>query len=417
MSESIASFNAGTETTPEFEGQSNMPNGYENLERIEVYKKSDGSEGLRGVIKLGVDDGAKEHSFILKDEDYELWGFDPEQKFEPQPVKAIWQNEGNNIPVIVTGFHGVKDDMTYYTIEGSNTGIPHDQIVWGEAPTPPSDVESSPEYKALLERFEALESRYSDLEAKYQELERKYNDLPDAEDLRADNQRLSTEVATLTSRNQELEDRNEFLEGRNKELEADNQRLASEAQSLTRERDDLIISNQHLREEFIGLRQSGVSQEIVWYRRPINWLGGIAAAAALVGTGIAIANHHELEELEHQKPIPQKTINYNYRQNESGGQSFSGGGGSDLNGLNIEYYNPETKVTGVALTRDTKLRLKKLSDGKFILTNGRKTIDIKWDSQGKVDYNTRHLLKANHYKMAWSANGQDGKRKITIVSE
>jgi hypothetical protein len=46
----------------------------------------------------------------------------------PLPVYALWHNGDHDEPVTITKVLGKQDGVVYYAIEGSQTGIPADQV-------------------------------------------------------------------------------------------------------------------------------------------------------------------------------------------------------------------------------------------------------------------------------------------------
>lgn len=49
------------------------------------------------------------------------------------PCKAIWRNAYSDQPVVVLGFAGFQDDMGFYAVEGSQTGVPSNELEFPES--------------------------------------------------------------------------------------------------------------------------------------------------------------------------------------------------------------------------------------------------------------------------------------------
>jgi hypothetical protein len=45
-----------------------------------------------------------------------------------QPRRAVWRNKDHDQPVTVTGEAGAHDGRRYLKIEGSETGVPEDEL-------------------------------------------------------------------------------------------------------------------------------------------------------------------------------------------------------------------------------------------------------------------------------------------------
>ena len=43
-------------------------------------------------------------------------------------IPAVWRNKENDVPISIIGVHGVREGIHYLMIEGSNTGVPENEI-------------------------------------------------------------------------------------------------------------------------------------------------------------------------------------------------------------------------------------------------------------------------------------------------
>jgi hypothetical protein len=49
-----------------------------------------------------------------------------------KPKPAMWRNKDYDAPINVTGELGEKDGKKFYAVEGSNTGVPEDELDFGD---------------------------------------------------------------------------------------------------------------------------------------------------------------------------------------------------------------------------------------------------------------------------------------------
>lgn len=71
-----------------------------------------------------------------------MWPFDKKRKRlnfidftrllkKNQRIHAVWQNKDHDAPVVITDYYGQYGTGTHYVrVEGSNTGIPLDEILF-----------------------------------------------------------------------------------------------------------------------------------------------------------------------------------------------------------------------------------------------------------------------------------------------
>jgi hypothetical protein len=107
-----------------------------------------------------------------------------------QEVPAIWHKNAEDIPVQVTGIKGTHEGVTYFGVEGSDTGIAETEIEWVKPEksqaTALTNEELTNELSGLHEQIRGMEET----------------------------------LQTITRQNQELTQRNQELTQRNKMLEA-----------------------------------------------------------------------------------------------------------------------------------------------------------------------------------------------------
>jgi len=48
-----------------------------------------------------------------------------------KPIEVVWQNEDHDLPVVLTGFMKHTNNEFFFSIEGSSTCIPFEQIDFG----------------------------------------------------------------------------------------------------------------------------------------------------------------------------------------------------------------------------------------------------------------------------------------------
>jgi len=97
---------------------------------------------------------------ISHDELLQTMGHDPNE--QQAPVSAIHHGEAHDRPVIVTGSWGVgEDNREYLKIEGSDTGVPRDEIEF-VSPDAPSEQAETPEELAEFSEYD-LSSKALDI--------------------------------------------------------------------------------------------------------------------------------------------------------------------------------------------------------------------------------------------------------------
>lgn len=144
------------------------------------------------IAIYGIEKDTRKKRRIATKKLIESYGRDPAKKAEP--AKAVWNNDGRDKNVMVTGSYGLADGEEFMRISGSKTGIPRSELKWvnNRGANPEKDdfqaqiTELRAENAGLSSRLEALEGRFDE----------------------------------VLARNQELETRNQELESRNQELEA-----------------------------------------------------------------------------------------------------------------------------------------------------------------------------------------------------
>lgn len=322
MSESITSFNVG----PGLQNhQNNMPVGYEQLERIEVYQKTDGSEGLRGIVKLGTDSDAKEHSFTLKHEDYEIWGFDPNEYQEYKENPKLWESL-NQVKLLADRVDSLEADNQ--KLRDEITGL-RKQIVTPKPSEPTSranaepvsntDTTSSPETPAAAEEPHVEPHQALDAEKNQTEFEQgdRVKVESASKEVTAGWVVLSTEVVK-DERGREVIP----VQGPNGEFEYVNPGQLREWQKLEITEKQTVVVDEHAEPTVIsqttettpaGIRTTTVEEtsttsptveRTFWERRR----GGLAVgAAALLGLIGIVYIAHEVEEAEHHQPAVQRT--------------------------------------------------------------------------------------------------------------
>jgi hypothetical protein len=171
---------------------------------------------------------------------------------------------------------------------------------------------------------------------------------------------------------------------------------------------------------------------------------GAAGIAAVLGAAALIVGAytlHEVEEIEHRqaepatiKHIEDNTIRIEEKTDAIKNKIRLNGRVVVLpNGLykssrklepgtHLDYHDDSTdhRLTGVLLPRN--LHLRKSSDGLDILKRDNKSSPIVgvlksrlFDSQGKLSWKAKHILKINGFKVTWGRLGDYLNRKMTIV--